>query len=338
MGKHRQLPLLLLGLLLLLPGAGARAQPATQRIILKDGSYQIVTRYVVKGDRVRYISAERGGEWEELPTALVDWEATRRWNSSQTPGAPQAAQAQKTPGNENAADIDAEERRERADEQARMPVVAAGLRLPDESGVWALDTYRDRPELVHIDQSDGDLNRDTGHNILRAAINPLGSAKEPIRIRGSHARVQMHVNQPVLYVSLDVTADAAPDSAPESALPVDTHGASSVNDKNAYSSPQSHYAIVRVQQRRDLRVVGEMKISMLGKVANSEDVIATSAEVMPGGRWLKVTPKQPLGFGEYALIEMLSPQEVNLDVWDFGVNPTAPENPHARLPHVRGLQ
>ncbi len=41
---------------------------------------------------------------------------------------------------------------------------------------------------------------------------------------------------------------------------------------------------------------------------------------------MKLAPKEPLTFGEYALMEVLSPEEVNLDVWDFGVDPTAPEN------------
>src|SRR6201985_4023445 len=69
------------------------AQTANKRLILKDGSYQVVSQYEVKGDRVRYKSAERGGDWEEIPNNLIDWPATEKWNKDPAPGGLAAAEA-----------------------------------------------------------------------------------------------------------------------------------------------------------------------------------------------------------------------------------------------------
>jgi hypothetical protein len=64
-------------------------------------------------------------------------------------------------------------------------------------------------------------------------------------------------------------------------------------------------------------------------VKQQQDVVETTTELLPGGHWMKLTPKKALDFGEYALMEIVSEKEVNLGVWDFGVHPVAPENKDA---------
>jgi hypothetical protein len=51
----------------------ANTAPHRTRLILKDGSYQIVMSYRIVGNLVRYVSAERGGAEEEIPVSLVDF-------------------------------------------------------------------------------------------------------------------------------------------------------------------------------------------------------------------------------------------------------------------------
>lgn len=316
------------------------AQPSVyrKRLILKDGSYQVVTKWEVKGDRVRFYSAERA-DWEEVPNNLVDWPATEKWNKEHQPGAEQQQEPQPLTlpstathdeQQKEAAEIDAAAAAERADQQARVPLVAPGLRLPDRDGVFILDNFESIPELVHLDQSTGNVNRDTNHNVLRAAIGSFSGAKEPVRINGQSARVRVHVDDPVVYVALDT--GNSEEVAPEDAMMVNTHGANSVQNKNDYSSPDSRYSIVRVDVHPGERVIGALRVNHAGDAVQSADIIPTQAEVLPGKHWMKLTPKEPLAIGEYALMEILQPGIINLDVWDFGVSPNAPENKHPITP------
>ena len=89
--KRLILPFLLLGV-----AGAAHAQQLAKRLILKDGSYQLATQWEVKGDRVRYYSAERG-EWEDVPNSMVDWDATDKFTRERETGkpAPEAVQLDK---------------------------------------------------------------------------------------------------------------------------------------------------------------------------------------------------------------------------------------------------
>ncbi len=302
-----------------LPALDPATNPHRTRLILKDGSYQVIMSYRVVGSVVRYVSAERGGAEEEIPASLVDFDATRRWERQHAaPSAEGDASASQAPA------IDPELLKEEADRAALTPEVAKDLRLPEQDSVLILDTYRGTPELVPLPQSDGDLNRNTGHNILRAAINPLASSHQIVQLKGEKSLIQLHVDTPVLYLRLGDASASPTGGAP---LTVDTHGASSaMNATPSGGSPDSRYVIVRADVRTGARVIASFKINLLGGVRQQEDVVETTSEILPGGHWMKLTPRQPLAFGEYALMEIISEKEVNLGVWDFGIHPVAPEN------------
>ena len=74
-------------MLFLLVAIPASAQNLAKRLILKDGSYQLATKWEVKGERVRYLSAERN-EWEEVPNSMVDWAATDKYEKDRAAGKP----------------------------------------------------------------------------------------------------------------------------------------------------------------------------------------------------------------------------------------------------------
>ena len=311
-----------------LPPLDPATNPHRTRLILKDGSYQVVMSYRIVGSVVHYISAERGGAEEEIPASLVDFDATHRWEKEhETPETKKDGA-----GESQAPAIDPELLKEEADRAAYTPEVAKDLHLPEQDSVLVLDTFRGTPELIPMPQSNGDLNRNTGHNIIRAAINPLSSSHQVVQLKGEKSLVQLHVDAPVLYLRIGDAAVIPTGGAP---LTVDTHGASDrMHDKISDGSSNSRYVIVRADVRTGARVIASFKISQLG-VHQQEDIVETTAEVLPGGHWIKLTPRQSLLFGEYALMEVISEKEVNLGVWDFGIHPVAPENADAIKPEPK---
>jgi hypothetical protein len=289
------------------------------RLILKDGTYQLVRKYEVVGDRVRYISIERSGDWEELPESLVDWDATRKWERDHATEVEDQSQAMK-----EAAEIDKEEAAERDEGKSRRPEVAKGLELPDEDGVFALDTFEGNPELVEMLPTELNANAKTKHGL--STLNPMAGSKASLELDGAHAKVHFHVNDPIIYLSLNARDDA--EAVVSHAMTVNTGGAKEVaSRKHGAHSATSGFAIVRVDERRAMRIVGAIHMSPGGTVTQDEDVIPTKVDVLPGKHWLKITPAQQLTIGEYALVEILSASDINQSVWDFRVDPQLGDNP-----------
>lgn len=287
----------------------AFTQDTPRRLILKDGSYQSVTKYEVKGNRVRYYSSERE-EWEELPNSLVDWPATEKYEKERATPPPEAAELDK--------ELDQLE--------APLPEVAPGLRIPEDTGVFLLDNFQGEPQLLEINQTASDINRNTKANIFKGTINPVAGLKQTIELQGTHASIQSHVGVPALYVKID---DATPASDPKSAA-----APSSGSEKQAPSAIPDRFRILRVEVKGNKRIVGDVKRQVTGKITHEQHTIKTTTSNLNGG-WVKVTPTENLVPGEYALVEMAEKGAMNLYVWDFGVNPKAPQNPNPWKPDVR---
>jgi hypothetical protein len=303
------------------PGTGTN-----HRLILKDGTYQMVRDYQIVGDRVRYLSQERG-DWEELPADLIDWDATHKWENDHAAQPDDASPAMK-----EAEDLDKEEATEREQQKSRMPEVAKGLELPDQDGVFVLDTFQGTPELVELVPAELGLHGKSRHGL--AVLNPTAGEKAEIDLDGEHAKVHIHVEDPAIFLSLDSPSDAEPVTT--HAMTVQTSGGKeAANRKHGAHSPSSGFAIVHVDERRALRIVGAIHVSPNGSITQSEDVIPTKAEVLPGKHWLKITPDKSLTIGEYALVEILSPSDINQSVWDFRVDPTLGDNPASLGPILK---
>jgi len=287
------------------------AQQLAKRLILKDGSYQLATKWEVKGDRVRYLSAERD-EWEELPNSLVDWAATDKFEKDRAAGVP-------TP---EAVEIDKEVEAERRAEEASTPQVAPGLHLPEDGGMFLLDTFQSQPQLVLLQQNTGEVNRNTKTNILRSAINPIASGKQTIELDGLHASVQAHATLPTIYINFDQDQGSNASSQQGSQQP---------QQPQQPEQPWDRYHIVRAQPKKGNRIIGDIKINPLGKAKQEQNLVQTTSLKLAGG-WIKITPVNALEPGEYAVVEMLGKEGMNTYVWDFGLNPAAPANANALQP------
>jgi hypothetical protein len=314
------------------------AQDLARRLILKDGSYQLVTKYEVKGDRVRYKSAERD-EWEELPSALVDWPATEKYEKGRATSAIPEAKA-----------LDKETDAERAAEESHLPQVAPGLRLPEESGVFLLDNFQGQPQLVEMQQLEGDVNRNTRGNIFRGAVNPIASAKQTVELEGEHATLHAHVAVPSIYINIDEqdrSNQEAPEGETASAKPsqpsLDAPRAQQPQRPQQPQQPEQaiipfdRFRIVRAKAKGGKRVVSDLKRNVAGKVSQNQDFVKTTITRVSGD-WLKLTPIEDLAPGEYVLVEMKGTEGMNLYVWDFGVNPKAPANANPWKPEEKAAE
>ncbi len=263
---------------LVLSGSG-RAQTA-RRLILTDGSYQMATEWNRTGDRVRYFSAERA-EWEELPTALVDWKATEEWNAvrakSQEEEMKQATEEQVAAHKE---------------ERTNTPLVAPELRLPEEGGVFLLEVLAGKPVLQKVGGSKIQENDHEGKTILKRSVIPVASQVQTIELKGAAAKVRVHSAAPSIFVDVD-----------------DRQGA----------IPGDSFRMVRLARKKDLRVLAKNTMAISGDQSQKEEFLHSRAEKLSGD-WWKLIPLEDLKPGEYAIVVSAPGDDSNGVVWDFGVD------------------
>ena len=182
-------PVVILALVGLLgwPRAGQPAQTNEQafKLYLKNGNYQLVKSYEVNGDRVRYYSTERS-DWEEVPVALVDFEATKRGQDEEKAAQQEAINKARALDNE---------RFERAAPTGYE--VAPGIHLPSGDGAFAYDGQR----VIPLIQSSAEIVKDKKRFALALAIPaPLLKNRDLVVLEGPKAAVRIRDRQPVFYV------------------------------------------------------------------------------------------------------------------------------------------
>ena len=268
--------------------------PRGKKLVLTDGSYQLVRDYEKKGDRVRYFSVERGA-WEEIPAALVDWDATKK--AEATDEKTSAALLQKVHVQEAAAN-------------AQTPVevdasltVAPGVFLPDGEGMFALEGK----SIKKLGQAGSEVKTDK-KTVLKQVLSPIPivPSKHNIEIPGTKATVRLAAGVPEFYLR-----EPPPDPERYSSL--------LRTGRQGESGPE--VALVRAKVKGGKRLLESIRSQFGQEISQDRDEIVIQRwEVAPD--IYRFTLSAPLPPGEYALAEILD-DGLNLYVWDFGVDAAA---------------
>jgi hypothetical protein len=262
-----------------------------KKLILKDGNYQLVRTYERNGDRVRYLSAERG-DWEEIPASMVDWDATAK-----------AAAAEEKSNEAVLNKIHAQEEASRT--EAVLDVDASlqlgkGVFLPPGEGMFVLEGKSITP-LVQV----GAGTKTDKKQLLKQLASPIPivPSKRNIVIDGAHATIRLS-KTPEFYLR-----EAPPD--PDRMTPIEH------SSRPGESGPE--VLLIRATVKGNKRQLESIKNLFGNDLATDMSVIGIQRwEVAP--TVFRFTLSEPLPPGEYALAEVL-PDGLNFWVWDFGVDP-----------------
>jgi hypothetical protein len=272
-------------------GSSSADIPRGKKLILKDGTFQMVREYQRNGDRVRYFSVERG-DWEELPAAMVDWDATAK----------DEAASQKA-SNTLAEKIHNQEEAKRMDNVADIDAslqVGQGAFLPQAEGLYVVEGKSVRYIQQAVAGTKADKLR-TVEQVLSPV--PIVPGKQRVFLAGEHATLRLKIATPEFYLR-----EPPPD--PDRVSPVET------SSRPGESGPD--VVLIRAKQMRNGRQLESIKTLFGEKIgADVNEVAIQRWEVAP--HVYRFTLGETLTPGEYVLAEIL-PDGLNYFVWDFGVD------------------
>jgi hypothetical protein len=281
--------------------AGAYALPRGKKLVLRDGSFQLVRSYERKGERVRYYSVERGA-WEEIPSTMVDWEATARVEAEEK--AEEDAFAKKVHTQEEAQRIETV-----MDVDASLQV-APGVFLPPGEGMFLIDGKF----VTQLEQAGAGVKTDK-KQFLKQVLSPIPiiPSKRNVEIPGNRAKVRVTNAQVEFYLR------EAP-SDPDRTSPIVK------SSRPGESGPEVE--LVRATVKGNKRQLESIKNLFGQQVEENRKTISIERwEIAP--TVFRFTVSEPLPPGEYALAEIL-PDGMNLYVWDFGVDSKTGPKPETR--------
>lgn len=157
-----------------------------KKLMMKDGTFQLVRSYQVEGSRVRYFSIERS-EWEEIPASEVDWAATKKAEAEETKK--DAALMSKIQSDEAEAKIAP------LDVDASLEVLP-GVFLPPSDGFFILDGHG----IFPLTQSAASTKNSKRHTIERVIVPiPIIPSQTSVELPGQRAKFRITNPTPEFY-------------------------------------------------------------------------------------------------------------------------------------------
>jgi hypothetical protein len=284
------------------PAPAVPVLPRGKKLILKDGSFQLTRDYQRTGDRVRYLSAERG-EWEEIPAAMVDWDATAKAEAAAK--SDEEALAKKVRAREQAQNLEPV-----MDVDASLQV-GPGLFLPSGEGMFVVDG-----KSVKLLAQAGSQVKTDKKQYLKQVLSPIPiiPGKHNVELPGARAKIRVTNGHAEFYLR-----EAPPD--PDRTTPIIR------SSRPGESGPEVE--LVRATVKGDKRQLETIRTLFGQEEAARATVSMERWDVAP--TVFRFTLGEPLLPGEYALAEIL-PDGMNLYVWDFGVDEPAPTMPASAKP------
>jgi hypothetical protein len=161
--------------------------PRGKKLMLTDGTFQLVREYKIEGDRVRYYSID-SSQWEQVPLSMVDWDATKKIEAEEAKA--DAALVAKVHKQEAARvavpqDIDA------------SLEVAPGVFLPPGDLLFVYDGRA----VLPLPQAETDSKLSKGHFIEQVMVPiPIVPTRHSISIAGAHAKLRIRNSRPEFYI------------------------------------------------------------------------------------------------------------------------------------------
>jgi hypothetical protein len=172
------------------PDAGASNSsspvlPRGKKLVLKNGGIQLVREYEIHGDRVRYYDLDNS-QWEQIPSALVDWDATKKLEADESgrdTGLAARAHLREQGRRAEPLDIDASFE------------VAPGVFLPPGEGLFLFDGR----SVVRVAQAQTSSTLNKGR-VLEQVLLPIPLTKRhTISVDGPHSLLRMRGEQLEFY-------------------------------------------------------------------------------------------------------------------------------------------